>query len=240
MSTAKAPSDQVCKNSEKSTKANTKEMLLRGAVSVFAEKGYREATCSDISQHAKANIAAINYHFGSKENLFRLSLRKAFEVANEKYPYNANVNDTSPPQKQLLAFITAVIRRNFDDGPAGDLNRIMAHQVSRASSQHTIAFEEISNLQGKHLIRIIRELTGDLSDHEVHQIKTNIIALCIFPRIAPGMRMILFPAPPTESELDVFIQRQYRFALAGLEALKLSPDITSLPCPENAPKSNHL
>jgi len=56
------------------------------AQEVFAEKGYREATVEDICSRAKSNIAAINYHFGSKEELYAQVWRRAFDEANEAYP----------------------------------------------------------------------------------------------------------------------------------------------------------
>ena len=59
-------------------KTSTRTRLLGAAASVFARKGYGEATVAEICDEAEANISAVNYHFGSKEELYRSAWRHAF------------------------------------------------------------------------------------------------------------------------------------------------------------------
>lgn len=47
-----------------------KTLILDAAESLFAEQGFAQVSIRDIAEAAKANIAAVNYHFGSKERLF--------------------------------------------------------------------------------------------------------------------------------------------------------------------------
>ena len=49
---------------------DTKEALLLAAGELFAERGYDGTSIRAIAEKAKANIAAINYHFGSKDALY--------------------------------------------------------------------------------------------------------------------------------------------------------------------------
>ena len=51
--------------------ADTKEQLLNVAEQLIAERGYAGTTVRSIANQANANLAAVNYHFGSKEELFR-------------------------------------------------------------------------------------------------------------------------------------------------------------------------
>ncbi|HEX4986042.1 MAG TPA: TetR/AcrR family transcriptional regulator [Burkholderiales bacterium] len=51
--------------------ADTRERLLAAAESLFMEKGYAATSLREITAHAGANLAAVNYHFGSKEALIR-------------------------------------------------------------------------------------------------------------------------------------------------------------------------
>ena len=51
--------------------ADTKEQLLNVAEQLIAERGYAGTTVRAIANQANANLAAVNYHFGSKEDLFR-------------------------------------------------------------------------------------------------------------------------------------------------------------------------
>ena len=54
----------------------SKDRLLKAATEVFAEKGYRDATVAEICRRAESNVAAVNYHFGSKGALYATLWRR--------------------------------------------------------------------------------------------------------------------------------------------------------------------
>lgn len=56
--------------------------LLRSAEQEFAERGFHGASIREITRRAGANIAAVNYHFGSKESLFIEMIRHRVEPIN--------------------------------------------------------------------------------------------------------------------------------------------------------------
>jgi AcrR family transcriptional regulator len=47
----------------------TPERLILAARKLFAEKGFDRASVRAITRHAKANLGAVTYHFGSKDRL---------------------------------------------------------------------------------------------------------------------------------------------------------------------------
>jgi TetR/AcrR family transcriptional regulator, regulator of cefoperazone and chloramphenicol sensitivity len=51
--------------------AQTRERLLDASERLFAERGFRSASVRDITREGACNIAAVNYHFGGKANLYR-------------------------------------------------------------------------------------------------------------------------------------------------------------------------
>src|SRR5882672_5833805 len=51
--------------------ADTKVRILTAAESLFMERGYAATTLRMITAKAKVNLAAVNYHFGSKDALIR-------------------------------------------------------------------------------------------------------------------------------------------------------------------------
>jgi AcrR family transcriptional regulator len=59
----------------------TSKKLLAAASEVFAQKGYRDATISEICERAGANVAAVNYHFGDKETLYKEAWRHSFSAS---------------------------------------------------------------------------------------------------------------------------------------------------------------
>jgi AcrR family transcriptional regulator len=61
----------------------TRQALIEAATTVFAEKGFEGGSVRMITQKAEANQAAINYHFGGKEGLYREVLRGALHAFDE-------------------------------------------------------------------------------------------------------------------------------------------------------------
>jgi len=50
---------------------STKRKIMLAASELFVKKGYDRTSIRDITDFAKSNISSVNYHFGSKENLFK-------------------------------------------------------------------------------------------------------------------------------------------------------------------------
>ena len=69
-----------------------REALLDGAKRCLLEKGYARTTARDIAEAAGVSLAAIGYHFGSKESL----LEQAFMGAMEDW-----FEDGDEPHKEL-------------------------------------------------------------------------------------------------------------------------------------------
>ena len=64
----------------------TRTRIIEASVEVFLEKGYDLATIRDICARAQANVAAVNYHFGSKEALYAAALERIMASCDESYP----------------------------------------------------------------------------------------------------------------------------------------------------------
>jgi TetR/AcrR family transcriptional regulator, regulator of cefoperazone and chloramphenicol sensitivity len=59
---------------------NTRDRLLREAGRAFAARGYAGVTVRELAVNAGANVAAINYHFGSKEGLYAAVVEHALAL----------------------------------------------------------------------------------------------------------------------------------------------------------------
>lgn len=62
----------------------TRERILDAAEQVFATHDFAEATVRPITAAAGVNLAAVNYHFGSKEALYLAVLRRRLEPLTEQ------------------------------------------------------------------------------------------------------------------------------------------------------------
>lgn len=57
--------------------------ILAAAIEHFASRGYHGSSVREITQHADVNLAAVNYHFRSKESLYREALCSVLRPLNK-------------------------------------------------------------------------------------------------------------------------------------------------------------
>jgi AcrR family transcriptional regulator len=65
-------------------KTVTKDRLLDAAEALFMEHGFEATTLRAITAAAEVNLAAVNYHFGSKEELFQSVLTRRLDPMNQE------------------------------------------------------------------------------------------------------------------------------------------------------------
>lgn len=58
---------------------STKDRILGAAEELFAQHGFAGTSLRQVTSHADVNIAAVNYHFGSKENLVNEVFRRRMD-----------------------------------------------------------------------------------------------------------------------------------------------------------------
>jgi AcrR family transcriptional regulator len=62
----------------------TKERLLDAAEELFAEKAFENVSIRELAAAADVNVAAVNYHFQNKENLFHEVVQRRFVIQRDK------------------------------------------------------------------------------------------------------------------------------------------------------------
>jgi AcrR family transcriptional regulator len=80
----------------------------------IAEQGYAATSSRDIAKAAGANVASINYHFGSKEALVNAALGECFGMWNQRVEDAFEAAAGLAPRDQLAAILRAAID-SFDD-----------------------------------------------------------------------------------------------------------------------------
>ena len=57
---------------------STKNKILDAADVLFANKGFNGTSLREITSQANVNLAAVNYHFGSKKELIKTILKSRY------------------------------------------------------------------------------------------------------------------------------------------------------------------
>ena len=88
----------------------TRERILKAAERLFAERGYDGTSIRAIVAKARVNQAAINYHFGGKDGLYREVLRAAFRAMTEHQLEHAQEVKAMSREDALADFIRRQLR----------------------------------------------------------------------------------------------------------------------------------
>ena len=88
----------------------TRRRLMLAGREVFGRKG-PSVTVREICYAAKANIAAVNYHFGSKEGLLAEVLAELLDELLVMYPMHGGVQGDAPAKERLHGFVFAFLCR---------------------------------------------------------------------------------------------------------------------------------
>jgi len=202
--------------------ARTRQSLLMTAAEIFAEKGYRDATIAEICERAGTNIAAVNYHFGSKQALYIEAWRHAFSESIKAHPPSGGVRDDAPPEERLRGHITATLSRMADENNREFwfMQREMANPTGLLEE---VLREEIRPLQ-RRTAGLVRELLGPLvSDGEAKFCEISIISQCMNPVVArwgQGKRNAEPDGPPEIDDIGAYADHVVKFSLAGMRALR--------------------
>ena len=138
--------------------ARTQKNLLMAASEIFAEKGFRDATVAEISKKAATNVAAINYHFGNKETLYREAWRQSFQDSIKAHPPDGGVDANAPAEQRLAGQVAAVLRRITDE--ANKEFRITNKELANPTGLlEEVMREEMLPLRHR-LMASIREILG--------------------------------------------------------------------------------
>jgi TetR/AcrR family transcriptional regulator, regulator of cefoperazone and chloramphenicol sensitivity len=88
----------------------TRDRILRAAVRLFAERGYQATSIRTLASKARVNQAAVNYHFKSKDGLYREVLRQAIRALTQHQLAHAAETQAMSRERALGEFVRDQLR----------------------------------------------------------------------------------------------------------------------------------
>ncbi len=201
---------------------DTPDRLLEAAGEVFAEKGFRSATIREICKRAGANVAAVNYHFHNKENLYIAVVKYSHRCAFEKYPTDMGLDKDASAEERLMVFIKSFLFRILDEGRPAWHGRLMLREMIEPTGALDALVNDTIRPHFNLLSSIIREILEDnVSAKDVQASAFSIVGQCLFycharpviERLIPGQRY-------RTKEIEELAGHINRFSLAALRRQK--------------------
>ncbi|SHF95477.1 transcriptional regulator, TetR family [Desulfacinum infernum DSM 9756] len=195
----------------------TRQRLLDAACRVFAEKGYKAARVADICRRARANVAAVNYHFGNKAALYVEAWKYAFSLGK---PTAADIPAHLDPEERLRAFVRRFLRHVVEPDASHLFMRLYFMELIHPTGLVNEIWQQLIEPHRRVLLRILADLLGkDPSDPQVLFCELSVVGQC---RAACMLRHrdleYLLDAPVTDDLVDRLTDHITRFSLAGIHA----------------------
>src|SRR5580658_1380836 len=94
---------------------DTKTRILDAAEKLFGENGFDATSLRDITTEADVNLAAVNFHFQSKESLIESVIMRSAGPVNEKRIAMLEAAGPNPTIEQLIeAFVGPVLEQDYE------------------------------------------------------------------------------------------------------------------------------
>ncbi|HYL97923.1 MAG TPA: CerR family C-terminal domain-containing protein [Blastocatellia bacterium] len=165
--------------------------LLNAASRLFAARGFGGVSVRELAQEAGVNIASVNYHFGSKENLYldvvRLKFREIREAHwNSRAVLEAEQADTPEAARQAIRrFIAEYMESIVGPNEPDQFFLLMAREMMEPTIAIDVVVEEFIEPRFKLMEKLIGTLRPDLAGTRKAKLcAMSIAGQCLYYRFA--------------------------------------------------------
>ena len=197
----------------------TRERLLEAAGEVFAERGFRAATVREICRRARANVAAVNYHFHDKERLYAAVFEYAGSHARQEDSTAVAGGEKAKAEERLRQFIRSYFRRIFDTGRPAWLSKLVVREMTEPTNMLDAIVNKLARPNHLRLRAIIRELLPQNAPEDaVRQCALSVVGQCIFYHNSRAVISRLYPEQKYTAEaIEQLSEHVFRFSLGALQ-----------------------
>jgi TetR/AcrR family transcriptional regulator, regulator of cefoperazone and chloramphenicol sensitivity len=203
---------------------DTKSRLLESAGEEFAEKGFEGATIRGIIERARANIAAVNYHFGDKERLYVQAVIEAHRCGVVDTSADDGLLDGQSAGEQLRVFVRNFLSRVLAVGDPDSWHRkLMLREMIRPTQASAALVRDVIRPTFDRLLDILRRACPDADERRLTAAAFSVIGQCLHYKMGRPIAERLIGAEAFAAmDLDYLADHIATFSLA---ALGLGPPI---------------
>lgn len=197
---------------------DTRRKLIDAAGEVFAGHGFHRATVREITDRAGVNVAAINYHFRDKAELYRAVLSECHCTA-QTFGGPVPIGDGSP-EERLRFYIHGFLHRLLHPDRPKWHGMLMAREMTDPTDALDVIVEEAIRPQAREMEKIIHELTGGkVSKDRVWMLGFSVVSQCLFYLHDRPLIERLHPKFATHPpSIETLVEHIHGFSLAAIRA----------------------
>ena len=193
--------------------------LIEAAGACFAAYGYEAATVREITVRAGVNVAAINYHFGDKLQLYRAVLETITHRALTLLEENCKQGTA---EERLRSFVFSILQA--ESGREYEwAHQLMAREIVVMHEEQSALVVEAVRPMHNRAEEIVRELMGGSTVplDAVRAIASLVVSMAFNRLTQLKLEKRLYPAvSTTEEQLELLSDQITQFALAGIRSIR--------------------
>ena len=210
------------------TSAGTKARILDAAERLFVEHGFEATSLRQLTAAAGVNLASVNYHFGSKEELFQAVLTRRLDPMNqERIELLTNLERESAGkalscEKVLFAMLIPALKLARDERRGGkNFLRLLGRAYADPAPfiRHFLS-QQYTGMIGRYKEAFLRALP-QLSRHELTW-RLHFVMGALSYTLAGTDALKLFAQMTDTDNDELILQRLAPFLVAGLKAPPLT------------------
>ena len=204
----------------------TRDRILAAAERLFMDHGFEATSLRMITAEASVNLAAVNYHFGSKERLVEEVFRRRLSGLNAERLRTLDALETAArgaplaPEKIIEAFFGSALRMSQDVEHGG---RTFIRLLGRA---YTEPARFIRDFLAREYAEVLRRFRGALvkslphlpSDELVWRMHFMFGTMSYTIAGTDALQLIASCEPKEVDDVDAIMRRVIPFLVAGLTA----------------------
>ena len=197
----------------------TRARLLKAAERLFADRGFKKVTVRDICRAARANVAAVNYHFGDKLGLYRVVMQSAIDGMRGTNDAAREAGVGQPPEEQLRRYIAIFVDRVLTPGNDA-IHRLINREMNDPTPALDALVEQGVRPRVEYLSGLIAAIIGcDPTDQSVLRCVASVQAQTLAYMPNPITTRLGLANKPTAANLRDIADHIAEFSLAGVHAV---------------------
>ena len=201
---------------------DTRALLLKHAEALFLAHGFEGVSIRQITEASDANVAAVNYHFNGKTNLYREVLAQRLEgITLEKLTLLKNLDEQRPAatiEQILHSYIYSYFDAHFSSPDSDRLLQIIYREMAPDAVAGDLVAERlvipIQQAFQKIIIKTCPELNGDHISRCISSITGQVLHFIRAREVLKGIRS----EEQNQTFIEDTVQHITQFSLRGIRS----------------------
>ncbi|MDQ0194342.1 TetR/AcrR family transcriptional regulator [Paenibacillus wynnii] len=165
-------------NIEASSNKDTKQSILNATVELIREQGFSCTSLRKIAARADINLALVNYHYGSKENLLSDAVRVLISTFDDAF--SALDDNSLPPKERLKTFFMRYIEK-LKEHPG--LARQMLDETPHIMASQDEYMRYCKMMRMQKITSALQEITKEQDEDMLMTMLMQLYGAIVFPVI---------------------------------------------------------